>query len=80
MSALYMDSSSLANSSTDEMSDAYVYSAFWWRRYLLALYVCALRHLLGSMDSTASKQNRFCRSGYLYLIVVCLRDSLRSNL
>jgi len=41
----YMDSSSLANSYCDQGSDAFVYSAFVWRRYLLALYVCALRFL-----------------------------------
>ena len=45
LSALYMDSSSLANSFGDQNSDAFVYSAFVWRRYLLALYVCALRFL-----------------------------------
>ena len=45
MSALYMDSSSLANSLRDQNSDAYVYSAYWWRCYLLAHYVCALRFL-----------------------------------
>ncbi len=45
MSALYMDSSSLANSFRDQNSDAYVYSAYWWRCYLLAHYVCALRFL-----------------------------------
>jgi hypothetical protein len=49
---LYMDSSSLTNSFPDQNSDAYVYSAFVWRRYLLAQrryllahYVCALRLL-----------------------------------
>jgi hypothetical protein len=45
MTALYMDSSSLTNSFPDQNSDAYVYSAFVWRRYLLAHYVCALRLL-----------------------------------
>ena len=45
MSALYMDSSSLANSYFDQNLDAYVYSAYCWRRYLLAHYVCALRFL-----------------------------------
>ncbi len=39
MPPLYMDSSSLANSYFDQNSDAFVYSAFGWRRYLLALYV-----------------------------------------
>jgi hypothetical protein len=29
----------------DQTKDAYVYSAFWWRRYLLALNVCAPRCL-----------------------------------
>ena len=29
----------------NQNSDAYVYLAFWWRRYLLAHYVCALRFL-----------------------------------
>jgi len=45
MAALYMDSSSLANSFRDQNSDAFVYSAFSRRRYLLALYVCAPRFL-----------------------------------
>jgi hypothetical protein len=45
VSALYMDSSSLANSYIDQNSDAFVYSASVWRRYLRALYVCALRFL-----------------------------------
>jgi hypothetical protein len=44
-SALYMDSPSLADRFCDQMSDAYVYSAFARRRYLLAQYVCALRFL-----------------------------------
>jgi len=42
---MYMDSSSLTNSFLDQNSDANVYLAFWWRRYLLAHYVCALRFL-----------------------------------
>ena len=29
----------------DQTKDAYVYSAFWWRRYLPALNVCAPRCL-----------------------------------
>jgi len=45
MSALYMDSSSLADRFFDQGSDAFVYSASVWRRYLRALYVCALRFL-----------------------------------
>jgi len=48
-----------------QILDAYVYSAFQWRRYLPALNVCALQFLIGSMASRASKQNRFYRSGYL---------------
>jgi hypothetical protein len=40
-----MDSSSLANSFFDQNSDAFVYLAFKWRRYLLAHYVFALRVL-----------------------------------
>ena len=48
-----------------QTSDAYVYSAFQWRRYLPALNVCAPRRLYGSMDSMASKENRFHRGGYL---------------
>jgi len=43
--ALYMDSSSLANRFRKQNSDAFVYSAFCWRRYLLARYVFALRFL-----------------------------------
>jgi hypothetical protein len=42
---MYMDSPSLANSFLDQSSDANVYLAFLWRRYLLAHYVCALRLL-----------------------------------
>ena len=45
MSALYMDSPSLANRVLDQITDAFVYSAFRWRRYLLAQYVFALRFL-----------------------------------
>jgi len=45
MAALYMDSSSLANRFHDQSSDAFVYSASVWRRYLRALYVYALRFL-----------------------------------
>jgi hypothetical protein len=45
MTAMYMDSSSLANSFFDQNSDAFVYLAFKWRRYLLAHYVFALRLL-----------------------------------
>ncbi len=45
MSALYMDSSSLANNFFDQNSDANVYLAFRGRRYLLAHYVYALRFL-----------------------------------
>ncbi len=41
MAALYMDSSSLANNIFDQNSDANVYLAFSWRRYLLAHYVYA---------------------------------------
>jgi len=41
MTALYMDSSSLANNIFDQNSDANVYLAFSWRRYLLAHYVYA---------------------------------------
>jgi hypothetical protein len=41
MSALYMDSSSLANNFLDQSSDANVYLAFRRRRYLLAHYVYA---------------------------------------
>ena len=48
-----------------QTSDAYVYSAFQWRRYLPALNVCAPRSLYGSMDSMASTRIRFHRSGYL---------------
>jgi hypothetical protein len=44
-SALYMDSSSLANRFRKQNSDAFIYSAFGWRRYLLARYVYALRFL-----------------------------------
>jgi hypothetical protein len=42
---MYMDSSSLANNHFDQISDAFVYSASVWRRYLRALYVSALRFL-----------------------------------
>jgi hypothetical protein len=56
-----MDSSSLANKFFDQNSDAFVYSAFSRRRYLLALYVCAPRFLLGSVGSRASKRCRFDR-------------------
>jgi hypothetical protein len=45
MSAVYMDSSSLADRYFDQRSDAFVYSASVWRRYLRALYVCAPRFL-----------------------------------
>jgi hypothetical protein len=45
MSALYMDSPSLADRFLDQITDAFVYSAFCWRRYLPAQYVCALRCL-----------------------------------
>jgi len=41
MTALYMDSSSLANNFFDQSSDANVYLAFRGRRYLLAHYVYA---------------------------------------
>jgi len=41
MSALYMDSSSLANNFFDQNSDANVYLAFLGRRYLLAHHVYA---------------------------------------
>ncbi len=41
VSALYMDSSSLANNFFDQNSDANVYLAFRGRRYLLAHYVYA---------------------------------------
>jgi hypothetical protein len=44
-SALYMDSPSLADRFLDQITDAFVYSAFCWRRYLLAQYVFALRFL-----------------------------------
>jgi hypothetical protein len=64
MTAMYMDSSQLASTSA-QISDAYVYSAFRWRRYLPAHNVCAPRCLYGSLDSSASKRSRFHRSGYL---------------
>jgi hypothetical protein len=41
-----MDAPSLVDRFFDQNSDALVYSAFVWRRYLLALYVCALWFLL----------------------------------
>jgi hypothetical protein len=41
MSAMYVDSSSLANNFCDQSSDANVYLAFRGRRYLLAHYVYA---------------------------------------
>ena len=72
---MYMDSPSLTNRLPRSDSDANVYLAFWWRRYLLAHYVCALRLLKGSLGSKASFQCRFCQSRYLYLIRgFCLRD------
>ena len=45
VSALYMDSPSLANRFLDQITDAFVYTAFHWRRYLPAQYVFALRCL-----------------------------------
>jgi hypothetical protein len=63
----------------NQSQDAYVSSAFRWRRYLPAHNVCAPRFLFGSMDSMASKRNRFYQGGYLNLIPVCRLNSFQSS-
>ena len=48
---MYMDSSVHTSEFFDQTKGAYVYSAFWWRCYLLALNVCAPRFLYESAPS-----------------------------
>ena len=55
---------------------AYVYSAFWWRCYLLALNVCAPGCLYEVAACKASFENRFHPGGWLYLIVGLLAELL----
>ena len=49
--------------SIDQNKNAYVYSAFWWRRYLLALNVCAPRHLYESAALLATNRDRLNPGG-----------------
>ena len=75
-SAVYMDSSSLANNFFDQNSDASVYLAFQGRRYLLAHYVFAHSgSSKGQWALWASQRCRFSRSRFLNLIYgLCLQD------
>ena len=59
----------------DQNKDAYVYSAFWWRRYLLALNVCAPRYLYESVGCQPYNRDRFHPGGWLHLMSARLLNS-----
>jgi hypothetical protein len=72
---MYMDPSVHASEFFDQTKGAYVYSAFWWRCYLLALNVCAPRFLYESAPSWGLQSDRFDQGGWLHLMSALLLNS-----